>query len=90
MHRSRGSPSAGADGALGVVLVRLRDAERGHDGVAGELLDDAAVRGDAVRDVLEERVDAPADDLGIARGDELGRADEIDEEHGRELPLHAL
>ena len=35
--------SAGADGALGVVLVRLRDAERGHHRVAGELLHDAAV-----------------------------------------------
>ena len=33
-----------ANAALGVVLVRLRDAERGHDGVAGELLDHAAVR----------------------------------------------
>ena len=30
-------------GALGVVLVRLRDAERGEHGVARELLDDAAV-----------------------------------------------
>ena len=36
--------SAGADRALGVVLVGQRDAEGGHDGVAGELLDDAAVR----------------------------------------------
>ena len=42
------------DGALGVVLVRQRHAEGGHDGVAGELLDDAAVRDDAVRDLLEE------------------------------------
>ena len=32
-----------AHGSLGVVLVRLRDPEGGHDGVAGELLDDAAV-----------------------------------------------
>ena len=68
--RSRGSPRP-PERALGVVLVRLRDPERGHDGVAGELLDDAAVRGDTVRDVLEERVDAAPDDLGIARGDEL-------------------
>ncbi len=37
-------PERGADRALGVVLVRLRDAERGHHGVAGELLDDPAVR----------------------------------------------
>ena len=39
---------------LRVVLVGLRHAERGHHGVAGELLDDAAVLGDAVRDLLEE------------------------------------
>ena len=37
-----------------IVLVRLRNAERGHHGVAGELLDDAAVLDDAVRDHLEE------------------------------------
>ena len=77
-------------GALGVVLVRLRDPEGGHDGVAGELLDDAAVRRDAVRDVLEERVDAPPDDLRVACGDELGRADEIDENNGCELPFHSV
>ena len=41
-------------GSLRVVLVRLRDAERGHDGVAGELLDDAAVLRHALRDRLEE------------------------------------
>ena len=44
-----------ANRALGVVLVRGRNPERRHDGVAGELLDDAAVRGDALRDVLEDR-----------------------------------
>ena len=42
--------SAARTRALGVVLVRARDAERGHDGVAGELLDGAAVRVDAARD----------------------------------------
>ena len=58
LHR-QGRP----DRALRVVLVRLRDAEGGHDGVAGELLHDPTVRRDAVRDVLEERVDAtPHDD----------------------------
>ncbi len=67
-----------------------RDPESRHDRVAGELLDDAAVRGDAVRDVLEERVDAPADDLGVACGDELGRADEIDEDDGCELAFHSV
>ena len=39
-----------AHGPLGVVLVRLRDTEGGQDGVAGELLDDAAVLVDAARD----------------------------------------
>ena len=52
------------DAALGVVLVRLRDAERGHDGVAGELLDDAAVRDDAVRDAVEEPRHLPAPTSG--------------------------
>ena len=80
----------GADRALGVVLVRLRDPEGGHDGVARELLDDAAVRRDAVRDVLEERVDAPPDDFRVACGDELGRADEIDEDNRCELPFHSV
>ena len=79
----------GAHSALGVVLMCLRDPERSHDGVAGELLDDAAVRRDAVRDVLEERVDAPANDLRIARGDELRRADEVDEDDGCELAFHS-
>ena len=43
-HRERG-----ARRPLRVVLVRLRNAERGHHGVAGELLDDAAVLHDARR-----------------------------------------
>src|SRR5207245_1951348 len=37
----------GPDCALGVVLVGERDAEGGHDRVAGELLHRAAVRDDA-------------------------------------------
>ena len=74
--------------ALGVVLVRDRNAERGHHRVAGELLDDAAVRRDAVRDLVEEAGQPRADDLGIGARDELRRADEVDEEHRRELPFH--
>ena len=79
-----------ANRALGVVLVGLRNAERGHDGVAGELLHDSAVRRDAVRDVLEERVDAAADDLGVACSDQLRRADEVHEQDGGELAFHSL
>ena len=51
--------------ALGVVLVRLWNAERGHDGVAGELLHDPAVYFDAMRDLLEELRDPPPDDLRV-------------------------
>ena len=83
-------PEAGPDRALGVVLVRLRDAERRQDGVAGELLDDPAVRGHAVRDVVEEPRHAAADDLRVGAGDERGRADEVDEQHGCELAFHHL
>ena len=82
----RGEP--GADGALGVVLVRERDPEGGHDGVAGELLHRAAVRDDAVRDLVEEARDAAPDDLRIDAGEQLRRVDEVHEEHGCELPLH--
>ena len=78
-----------AKGALRVVLVRERDAERGHDGVAGELLDGAAVRHDAARDVVEVVVDALPDDLRIGARDESRGVDEIDEQDGRQLPFHA-
>ena len=43
-----------ASGALRIVLVRLRNAECSHDGVSCELLHDAAVLRDAVRDHVEE------------------------------------
>ena len=78
-----------AHGALGVVLVRLRDPEGRHDRVAGELLDDPAVRDHAVRDPLEEGLDAAAHDLGIRAGDERGRIDEVDEQDRGKLAFHA-
>src|SRR5207237_3441164 len=80
----------GAHGPLGVVLVRARDAERGHDGVAGELLHGAAVVLDAACDLLEEARHPPPHDLGVAGGAEPRRVDEVGEEDGGELPLHAL
>ena len=78
----------GAQGPLGVVLVRDGHSERGHHGIAGELLDRAAVCLDAARDMVEVPVDALANDLGIGAGDEPGRVHEIDEEDGRELAFH--
>ena len=51
----------GADGTLGVVLVRGRCAEERHDGVADELLDRAAVAlelgADAVVVRAQDRLD---------------------------------
>ena len=79
----------GADRALGVVLVRLRDAERGHHRVARELLDQPPVVLDALRGLLEEPVDPAPDDLGIGRGDEPGRIDQVDEQHGRQFAFHS-
>ena len=81
-------PERGANRALRVVLVRERHAERRHHRVAGELLDDAAVGGDAVRDLVEEARQARADDLGVGARDELRRADEVDEKDGCELAFH--
>ena len=75
-------------GSLRVVLVRLRDAERGHDGIPGELLDDAAVLRHALRDRLEELVHAAPHDLRIGSGDEPCRVDDVDEQHRCELALH--
>ena len=75
--------------ALGVVLMGLRDAERGENGVACELLHDPAVDRHAVRHGLEEPVDPPPDDLGVAPGDDARRVDEVDEQHRCELSLHA-
>ena len=81
-------PERGADGALRVVLVGERNPECRHHGVPGELLHDAAVRRDAVRDLVEEAVQARADDLRVGARDELRRADEIDEKDRGKLALH--
>ena len=74
--------------AMRVVLVRLRHAERGENGVACELLDDPAVLRDAVRDRLEEPVDAPAHDLGVGARDEARGVHDVDEQDRCELALH--
>ncbi len=82
-HRERGARSSQR-----VVLVRLRDAERGHHGISRELLDDASVLDDARRNHLEERVDTTADDLGVGARHQTRRVDDIDEQNGCELALH--
>ena len=80
----------GTDGALRVVLVRLRDPERRHDGVARELLHRASVALDAARDAVEELRHAPAHDFRVARRDERRRVDEVDEQDRGEFSFHLL
>ena len=81
-------PERSPNGSLGVVLVRLRDAESGHDRVAGELLHRPPVGLDAMRDLVEVPRDAPAHDLGVARRDERRRVDEVDKENRCEFAFH--
>ncbi len=84
LHDREGRPHR----PLGVVFVRKGDAERGHHGIARELLDDAAVGRDAMGHLIEEARQPRAHDLGVGARDELRRADEVDEENRRELPFH--
>ena len=89
----RGDPGAdverGARGAQRVVLVRDRDAERGHDGVACVLLDGAAVPRDRRRHGLEVALEDASERLGIERLRERHRLDDVDEEDRDEPPeLH--
>ncbi len=82
-------PEACSDRAIRVVLVGLRDPERGHDRVAGEFLHRAAVGLDAAGDAVEEARDAAPCDLGVFTGEKLGRANEIGKKNRRQLALHA-
>ena len=61
----------GVERALGIVLVRARGAEHGHDRVADELLDEAVVALDRPRQ-LPEQVALEGADLLRVQG--LGRA----------------
>ena len=76
-------------GALGIVLVRLRNPECGKYRVAGELLHDPAVERHAVRDLLEELGHAAPHDLRVGARDDARRVDEVHEQDRGELALHA-
>ena len=77
----------GPDRALGVVLVRSGSAPDGHDGVADELLDGAAV----ALDRRARRVEVAGQELpgllGVAGLGGSGEADEVGEEHRDEAAL---
>ena len=83
------SSGCGAHGAQRVVLADGRHAEDGHHGVADELLDRAAVPLDrGARDVEVARHQR-AQRLGVEPLAERGRAGDVAEEHGHDLPLLA-
>ena len=79
-HESR-ELERGANGAFGVVLVRDRRSPHGHDGVADELLDHAAVALDDPAALVEVAREELPDVLGVARLRERREPDQIDEEH---------
>jgi hypothetical protein len=77
----------GADGALGVVLMRRRRPEQRHHRVADELLDRAAV---ALELLAQPRVVGGKHRAHVLRVEPLsaaGEADQVDEEDGHDLAL---
>ena len=80
----------GVQCALGVVLERLRDAEDGHDRVAGELLDRSAGTADLVGHRVVEALEQDARPLRILLIGERRRADEVGEQHSGQLALGGL
>ncbi len=78
------------NGALGVVLVRLRDAEDGEHGVPGELLGRAAEALDLGVDQVEELPQELAEVLRVEQLAERSRAREVGEENGDDAPFLPL
>ena len=85
-RHGRASVGGGTDGAQGIVLVRDGYAEDGHDRVADELLDRAAVTLDRSPGCGEVAVEHAPQRLGVERLRELGRLDEVGEEDRDRLP----
>lgn len=87
-----GEPLAHREGgvqrALRMVLERRGSAKRRHHGVAGELLDRASDPLDLLGHRREEAVEEHPHPLRVGLA-EAGRADEVGEQHGCDLPLHA-
>ncbi len=77
----------GAHRPLGVVLVARRRAPDGHDRVADELLDRAAVALDDAPGQVEVAREQVADLLRVALLGERGEADHVGEEDGDEAAL---
>ena len=73
--------------AVGIVVVCGGHAEDRHHRVADELLDRSAMRLEDRSSGLERPRESLADDLGIVFHPERGRAHDVSEEDGDELPF---
>ena len=82
VHRQRGVARAHR-----VVLEGQRRAEQGHDPVAADLVDGAAVPADHLDHPLEDRIDQLPGGLGVVAGEALEHVLEIGEEHRDLLAL---
>ena len=78
-----------ADRALGIVLVRDRGAEDGHDRVADELLDRAAEALELGANACVVGLEQPPHVLRVHALGARGEADEVAEEAGDDLALLA-
>src|SRR6185312_13101550 len=76
-----------ADGPLAVVLLRERGAPDGHDRIADEFLDGAAVALDRAPGGVEVAGEELAHLLRVARAGERREADQVGEEHRHHPPL---
>jgi hypothetical protein len=80
-------PQRGVAGPHGVILVRQRGAEQGHDAVAHDLIHRALVAVDGLHHPFENRVEELARLLGVPVSEELHRTLEVGEQHGDLLAL---
>ena len=76
----------GADGSERIVLVQRRQSEHGHDRVADELLDGAAVALERALHRIEVARHHSAEQLGIEPLAEARRPDDIAEDDRHDLP----
>ena len=75
------------DGPIGVVGLRERRPEHRHDRITDVLLDGPAIVLDPLPRVVEVELVAIADVLGVGAVGARRRTDDVDEQHGDELPL---
>ena len=76
-----------SNGPIGVIGLRERRPEHRHDRITDVLLDGPAIVLDPLPRVVEVELVAIADVLGVGAVGARRRTDDIDEQHGDELPF---